>query len=142
MVSVAPGGTADRTVARSLMKCLRADSGTSARYSSTSFGACLLFAAGPRLPDFAFFTRAMLQDPRSSSPYLAPQVRVPSLELSGVPASHIFSTIRCPNPLETGTIQFLTQHHILRYTYHDLQYDTRRENPFLREVEGSLRGLG
>src|SRR5216684_1507457 len=54
MASVASGGTADRIAARILFKVLRAGSGTPARYSSTFFGAPLLFAAGPRLPDFTF----------------------------------------------------------------------------------------
>src|ERR1700674_3927514 len=62
MVSVASGGTADRTAARILFKVLRAGSGTPARYSSTFFGAPLPFAAELRLPDFAFFMRAMLQE--------------------------------------------------------------------------------
>src|SRR5438045_543864 len=61
MVSVASGGTADRIAARTLFKVLRAGSGTSARYSSTFFGAPAPFAAGPRWPGFTFFMRAMLQ---------------------------------------------------------------------------------
>src|SRR5207253_1892983 len=62
MVSVACGGTADRIAARILFKALRAGSGTPARYSSTFFGAPLLFAAELRLPDLTFFMRAMLQE--------------------------------------------------------------------------------
>src|SRR6266478_6033774 len=62
MVSVASGGTVDRMAARTLIKVLRAGSGTPARYSSTSFGAPLPFAAELRLPDFTFFMRAMLQE--------------------------------------------------------------------------------
>src|ERR1700732_1079231 len=62
MVSVASGGAADRIAARILLQVLRAGSGTLARYSSTSFGAPLPFAAERRLPDFTFFMRAMLQE--------------------------------------------------------------------------------
>src|SRR6266567_9448324 len=62
MVSVVPGGTAVRIAARTLFKVLRAGSGTPARYSSTSCGAPLPFAAEPRFPDFTFFMRAMLQE--------------------------------------------------------------------------------
>src|SRR6266403_3144382 len=62
MVSVASAGIADRMAARTLIKVLRAGSGTPARYSSTSFGAPLPFAAELRLPDFTFFMRAMLQE--------------------------------------------------------------------------------
>src|SRR5271155_2373306 len=62
MVSVASGGTADRIAARILFKVPRAGSGTPARYSSTFFGAPLRFAAELRLPDFAFFMRAMLRE--------------------------------------------------------------------------------
>src|SRR5271163_3953315 len=61
MISVASAGTADRTAARSLLKVLRAGSGTRARDSSTSFGGTLFFAAELRLPDVAFFMAAMLQ---------------------------------------------------------------------------------
>src|SRR5438128_5236701 len=62
MVSVASGGTTDRIAARILFKVLRAGSGTPARYSSKFFGAPLAFAAELRLPEFSFFTRAMLQE--------------------------------------------------------------------------------
>lgn len=62
MVSVASDGTADRIAERILFKVLRAGSGTPARYSSTFFGAPLPFATELRLPDFTFFTRAMLQE--------------------------------------------------------------------------------
>src|SRR6266568_1517268 len=67
MVSVASGGTTDRIAARILFKVLRAGSGTPARYSSTFFGTTfcgvgLPFAAELRLPEFSFFTRAMLQE--------------------------------------------------------------------------------
>ena len=68
MVSVASGGTAERIAARSLFKVLRAGSGMPAKYSSTFFGAALPFAAELRLPDFAFFTPAMLQELLLSSP--------------------------------------------------------------------------
>src|SRR5437879_9258362 len=63
MVSVASGGTADRIAARSFMKVLRVDSGTLPTYSSTFFGAPRPVAAGLRLRDLTFFTRAMLQEP-------------------------------------------------------------------------------
>src|SRR2546425_6773452 len=63
MVSAASGGAADRIAARILFKVLRAGSGTPARYSSTFFGAPLPFAAEPRLPDFTFFMRAILEEP-------------------------------------------------------------------------------
>src|SRR5207245_9866420 len=62
MVSVASGGTTDRIAARILFNVLRAGSGTPARYSSKYFGAPLAFAAELRLPEFSFFTRAMLQE--------------------------------------------------------------------------------
>src|SRR5882724_731104 len=62
MHSVASAGTADRITARTFFKVLRAGSGTPARYSSTSFGAPLPFAAEPRFPDFTFFMRAILQE--------------------------------------------------------------------------------
>src|SRR6266852_4690208 len=78
MVSVASGGTADRIAARTLFKVLRAGSATQARYSSMLFGApfgglfgaTLPVAAEPRLPDFAFFMRALLQpgSPQRSLP--------------------------------------------------------------------------
>jgi len=55
MVSVASAGTADLIASRSLLKVLRTDSGTLATYSSTSFGAALLFAVELRLPDFTLF---------------------------------------------------------------------------------------
>src|SRR5882724_9889418 len=80
MTSVASGGTTKRMAARILSIALRAGSGTAARYSSTVFGAAVFGAAfgaldflpgvfkAParlvaegRLPDFAFFMRAMLQ---------------------------------------------------------------------------------
>jgi len=54
MTSVASGGTAERIVARILLKVVRAGSGTLAMYSSTSFGATLAFAVERLLPDFAF----------------------------------------------------------------------------------------
>src|SRR5438105_14095719 len=63
MVSVASGGTADGIAARSFMKVLRVDSGTLPTYSSTFFGAPRPVAAGLRLRDLTFFTRAMLQEP-------------------------------------------------------------------------------
>ena len=47
--------------ARTLLKVLRAGSGTATRYPSMFFGAVLRFAAEPRLPDFVFFIRAMLR---------------------------------------------------------------------------------
>src|SRR5260370_40974663 len=62
MHSVASGGAADRISARILFKVLRAGSGTPTRYSSTFFGGRLPFTAEPRLPDFAFFMRGMLQE--------------------------------------------------------------------------------
>jgi len=54
MTSVAYAGTADRITARTFFNVLRPGSGTPAMYSSTVFGAALLFA-GPRSPAFAFF---------------------------------------------------------------------------------------
>src|SRR6266566_2599650 len=62
MTSAVPAGTAVRIAARTLLKVLRAGSGTPARYSSTSLGAPLPFAAERSLSDFTFFTRAMLQE--------------------------------------------------------------------------------
>src|ERR1700723_3091555 len=56
------GGAAARMVARIAPSVLRAGSGIASRYSSTVFGALLLFAAAPRLADFAFFMWAMLQE--------------------------------------------------------------------------------
>src|ERR1700682_1720764 len=62
MASVASGGAADQMAARILFKVPRGGSRAPARYSSTSFGAPLPFAAEPRLPDFTFFIRAMLRE--------------------------------------------------------------------------------
>src|SRR5438309_11600421 len=62
MVSVPPGGTADRTAARGFMRVLRVDSEPLPTYSSTFFGAPRPVAAGLRLRDLTFFTRAMLQE--------------------------------------------------------------------------------
>src|SRR5579859_4151196 len=63
MVSVASRGAADRIAARILRKVLRAGSGTPARYSSMVFGPPPRpFAAAPRLPAFALFMRATLQE--------------------------------------------------------------------------------
>src|SRR5438552_6483886 len=62
MTSAVPVGTAVRIAARTLLKVLRAGSGTPARYSSTSLGAPLPFAAERSLSDFTFFMRAMLQE--------------------------------------------------------------------------------
>src|SRR6266481_5463960 len=55
MTSVASAGTAERIVARILLKVVRPGSGTLAMYSSTSFGPTLAFALERLLPDFAFF---------------------------------------------------------------------------------------
>src|SRR5712671_187407 len=55
MTSVASAGTAERIVARILLRVVRAGSGTLAMYSSTSFGATLAFAVGRRLIALAFF---------------------------------------------------------------------------------------
>src|SRR6266403_931834 len=51
MHSAVSGGTADRIAARIFFKVPRAGSGTPARYSSTFFGATLLFALEPRASD-------------------------------------------------------------------------------------------
>src|SRR5437870_4649864 len=55
MASVASAGTTDRITARTLLKVLRAGSGTAARYASTVVGGVLPFAAEPRALDFDFF---------------------------------------------------------------------------------------
>src|SRR5882724_728517 len=62
MISVDSGGAAERIAARILFKVLRAGSGTPARYLWTLFGAPLPFAAERRLPDCAFFMRAILRE--------------------------------------------------------------------------------
>src|SRR5436309_2368171 len=67
MASVASGGTADRITARILFKVLRRGSGTRARYSSTSFGGTLPFAAEPRLREFACFIRVLPHDAESAA---------------------------------------------------------------------------
>src|SRR5271166_4205782 len=61
MASVASAGTTDRITARTLFKVVRAGSGTPARYSSTSFGMTLPFAAGPRSRECAFFILLLSQ---------------------------------------------------------------------------------
>src|SRR5215470_2572262 len=67
MVSVASGGTADLTAARSLVKVLRVACGTLARYSSTFFGPLLSFPAELPLRDFTFVTHTILQEPPPSA---------------------------------------------------------------------------
>src|SRR5580704_11546882 len=62
MTSTDPGGAAARIVARIVSSAPRVGSGIAPRYSSTVFGALLLFAAPPRLADLAFFMWAMLQE--------------------------------------------------------------------------------
>jgi hypothetical protein len=53
MISIASRGTAERIVARIFFSALTAGSGARATYSSTFFGALLIFA-GLRLADFFF----------------------------------------------------------------------------------------
>src|SRR6266403_2653989 len=93
MVSVASAGIADRMAARTFFKVPRAGSGTAARYSSTSFGAPLPFAAEPRLPEFAFFMRAILQE-RSFQVYASGHhAAARGQELSWVPDSPPFGRL-------------------------------------------------
>src|ERR1700746_2427704 len=61
MISTASGGTAERMAARIFFSVLRAGWGTRAMYSSTFFGAPLLFAADLRLRDFGFFILEFLR---------------------------------------------------------------------------------
>src|SRR5580704_12907081 len=68
MASVASFGTADRIVARTLFKVLRAGSGTRDRYSSTSFGAS-------RLDEIAFFMRSLPDLRRPTSQPTTPDRR-------------------------------------------------------------------
>jgi len=62
MISTASTGTAERIAVRSLLSVLRAGSGMEARYWSTVLGARVRFATAPRLADFVFPMRAILQD--------------------------------------------------------------------------------
>src|SRR5271166_1297983 len=72
MTSVASGGATDRIAARTFSRVLRAGSGTAARYSSTVFGAALLFVPEPRPPAIAFFMR------RKTHPQPSPQYEAQS----------------------------------------------------------------
>ena len=62
MTSVASAGTAERIVARMVFKVLRAGSGTPARYSSTLFGASLVFSAALRRAGVFGFTEAFFTE--------------------------------------------------------------------------------
>ena len=74
MVSVASGGTAERIAVRILVKVLQAGSGTSARYSSTFFGATLALMVEPRALEFVFFIRVVpLGDKRTTNLPVKPE---------------------------------------------------------------------
>src|SRR5438552_18836523 len=119
MPSVASGGTADRIAARILFKVPRAGSGMPARYSSTFFGARVVFAADLRLPDFTFFMRAMLQEAPISSPSLRPSRPLNRLQRDG-------NQHRKPTPVATGRERFSRQP--WRPPIHI--YDSRQPMPF------------
>src|SRR5260370_34517005 len=73
MASVASSGTADRIIARILIRVLRAGSGTPARYSSTFFGATLPLAAETRSPGIVFligFSNSVKSSPFDAKGYI------------------------------------------------------------------------
>src|SRR5271166_3409767 len=82
MTSVASGGATERITARTFSRVLRAGSGTPARYSSTFFGAAVLFVPEPGSREILFFMR------RKTRPQPSPQYEAQSYVRSDLLRRH------------------------------------------------------